>query len=207
MSTIYKTGAAIFFLAAVFLAGVMAHRSWSRQNMHQQADTVYVWKTVEIHDFPTPVESTPAPDSIPPVTLPIDDLTPSEDSSFVSVRPEVRTWRDTLPTGIRYEIQTVGVGTSLQHVGIAWPERHVTDTKVVHTPPRGWGLYAVGGSSFSGFKPAGISPFLGLELEYTKGIVSFGISPGVQWDRPPGSLTHSPSFRIDGTLKIRICKF
>ena len=207
MSTIYKTGAAIFFLAAVFLAGVMAHRSWSRQNMHQQTDTVYVWKTVEIHDFPTPVESMPAPDSIPPVTLPIDDLTPSEDSSFVSVRPEVRTWRDTLPSGISYEIETTGVGTALTHVGIMWPERHITTSTVVSEPYQGWQLFAVGHTAFTGFSPEHINPFAGLELEYTKGIVSFGISPGVQWDRPPGSLTHSPSFRIDGTLKIRICKF
>lgn len=207
MSTIYKTGAAIFFLAAVFLAGVMAHRSWSRQNMYQQTDTVYVWKTVEIHDFPTPVESTPAPDSIPPVTLPIDDLTPSEDSSCVSIVPEVRTWRDTLPTGISYEIQATGVGTALTHVGIIWPERQISTSSVVSEPYQGWQLFAVGQTSFTGFSPEHINPFAGLELEYTRGIFSCGGAAGVQWERPPGATTHSPTFRIEGNIRIRLCRF
>lgn len=207
MKALYTVIAILLVLAASFLSGVLVHRQWTARNVSHLPDTVYVWNTIEAEDLPAPAESIPAPDSIPDVSVPAEAAEATEEGDTLRIRPDLRTWRDTLPSGVSYDIRVSGVGTTLQHVGISWPERYITKTEVRHTPPQGWALSAVGGSSFSGFSPADISPFLGLELEYTKGIVSFGVAPGVQWERPPGTLSHSPSFRIDGTLKIRICRF
>lgn len=209
MKRLYCIIGILLILAAAFLSGALTHRRWYARNVTTSTDTVYVLKTVEIpaEAIPAPAVTAPAPDSIPSVTVPAAVAAYDEERDSLTIRPELRTWRDTLPSGIAYDISVSGVGVQLQHIGFSWPERQVTRTEVIHTPVQGWALSAVGGSSFSGFRKEDIAPFVGLELEYTKGIVSFGIAPGVQWERPLGASSHSPAFRIDGTLKIRICRF
>lgn len=207
MNTTIKTAVFLLLLCFVFLAGMGLQHKISERNAVEVKDTVFIWNTVQSDDIPAPVKTVPAADTVPPVVVPIEQLLPSEDSSSISIIPEVRTWRDTLPTGISYEIETTGVGTALTHVGIIWPERLIKTTTVVSEPYQGWQLFAVGQTSFTGFSPEHINPFAGLELEYTRGIFSCGGAAGVQWERPPGATSHSPTFRIEGKIRIRLCRF
>lgn len=207
MNAVMKTAASLVLLGLVFLAGMGLEHKISEREVSEIRDTVFIWNTVESDDIPEPAETAPAADTVPLVVVSKEQLLPSEDSSCVSIIPEVRTWRDTLPTGISYEIQATGVGTSLTHVGIIWPERQISTSSVVSEPYQGWQLFAVGQTSFTGFSPEHINPFAGLELEYTSGIFSCGGAAGVQWERPPGATTHSPTFRIEGNIRIRLCRF
>lgn len=207
MNTTIKIVVFLVLLGLVFLAGMGLQHKITERNAIETRDTVIIWNTVESDDIPAPVKTVPAADTVPPVVVPKEQLLPSEDSSCVSIVPEVRTWRDTLPTGISYEIQATGVGTSLTHVGIIWPERQISTSSVVSEPYQGWQLFAVGQTSFTGFSPEHINPFAGLELEYTKGIFSCGGAAGVQWERPPGASSHSTTFRIEGKIRIRLCRF
>ncbi len=207
MNSVIKTIISLAFLVLVFLAGMVVQHAISKREISEVRDTVFIWNSVQSDDIPEPVEIVPADTTVPLVIVPKKDLLPSEDSSSVSIVPEVRTWRDTLPSGMSYEIETIGVGTALTHVGIMWPERHITTSTVVSEPYQGWQLFAVGHTTFTGFSPEHINPFAGLELEYTKGIFSCGCAAGVQWERPPGASSHSTTFRIEGKIMIRLCRF
>ena len=207
MSSLIKTGLSLLFLGCFFLAGMFVQRGLFERDTVQQRDTVYLWKEAQTDDIPPPAEIIPAPDSVSPVIIPKSSLRPAEDSSAVEIVPETRVWRDTLPNGAAYDIRVSGVEPMLEHVGIIWPERQVTHTEVRNAVQPGWALSAVGSVTAGGFRPEDILPFAGLELSYTRQTFSFGITPGIQWERPPGAEARTPSFQIRGTLKLQICRF
>lgn len=207
MSTVIKTGLAILFLGCFFLAGMLAQRELFERDTIHQTDTLYLWNEVQTDDIPPPAEILPAPDSVPPITVPKSSLRPAKDSSAVEIVPETRIWRDTLPNGAAYDIRVSGVEPTLEHVSIIWPEKQITHTEVRNAVQPGWALSAVGSVTAAGFRPEDILPFAGLELSYSRKSFSFGITPGIQWERPPGVEARTPSFQIRGTFKLQMCRF
>lgn len=196
----------ILILAAILLAlsfgsGMLTHKALVKPE-RMPPDTVTVFREITV-EKPVPVAVKPAPPSIPSVSIPKADLQPSPDSSEVQVQPEIKTYADSLESGLRYKIQVTGVGAELHSMALSWPERTVTEV----APFRGWSLDVVGHGLMSGFSQDKMEAFIGLEFGYTSDLFSFGIGPGARWTRPPGSPSHSAQLCVMGTVRIRLARF
>lgn len=191
----------LLLLSATFIGGIFTHKAWVRDHT-VPPDTVTVFQT-EYIDRPVPVQTVPAPDSIPAVTVKKEDIIPSADSSAMDIRPSVTTYRDTLPSGASYDITVSGVGTVLQDISLAWPQRET----VIREPYRGWSVDLVGQGMLTDFSMAGVTAFAGLQVGYNSDRFDFGIGPGALWSRPPGAASHKTSLAVMATLKVRLHRF
>lgn len=188
-------------VALAFVGGIFTHRAFSTPETFPP-DTVTVFREVFI-EKPVPVKVEPAPASIPSVTVKKEDLLPSADTTSVQLRPQVSTFTDTLPSGASYHIQASGIGTTLDNISIAWPEK----TTVKTLPYKGWSVNLVGQGIVTNFTKEGVSGFAGLEVGYTNNRFSFGIGPGALWSRPPGADSHKTSLAVMATVKVQLFRF
>lgn len=191
----------LLLLSATFVGGIFTHKAWVRDHT-VPPDTVTVFRT-EYIDRPRPVESVPAPDTIPSVTVNKKDITPSADSSAVDIRPSVTTYRDTLPSGASYDVTVSGVGTVLENISLSWPQRETVRT----VPFRGWSIDLVGRGLISDFSMEGLAAFAGIEVGYTSNRFSIGAGPGVLYDRPPGAASHKAHLAVCVSMKFRLASF
>ena len=188
----------LLLLLSAFLGGIFTHKAWVREHT-SPPDTVTVSR-IEYVDRPVPVEKTPAPDSIPSVKVKKEDIIPSKDTSAVEIRPEVTTYRDTLDSGVSYDITVSGVGAQLQDLRLWWPQKTMVQTK----PFKGWSVDLVGRGLVSDVSVAGLSGFAGVEVGYTSDRFSFGIGPGVLYHRPPMMNAHQADLAVSVSMKFRI---
>lgn len=191
----------LLLLSATFVGGIFTHKAWVRDHT-VPPDTMTVFRT-EYVDRPVPVETSPAPDTIPPVTVKKEDILPSPDSSAVDIRPSLTTYRDTLPSGASYDITVSGVGTVLQDIRLAWPQTTQIQTK----PFKGWSVDLVARGLISDISMSGLSGFAGVEFGYTCDRFTFGAGPGVLYCRPPGTTAHQARLAVALNLKFRISSF
>ena len=191
----------LLLLSAAFTGGIFTHKAWIRDHQPPAAvpDTVY---RTEFIDRPVPVSASPAPDSIPSVKVRKEDITPSADSSSVDIRPNVTTYRDTLQSGVSYDITVSGVGTVLQDITLAWPQRETVQL----VPFRGWTVDLVGRGLLSDFSMNGLTGFAGVEVGYTSDRFSIGAGPGVLYHRPPGAASHKASLAVGVSMKVRLAR-
>lgn len=190
---------ALLLLAMAFGGGVLTHRAWTRA-YQSPPDTVTVFRTQYIAS-PTPAEVRSAPPSTPSVTIRKRDLQPSpEDSATVQVRPEVKTYQDSLPSGLAYKIQISGVGAAVQTMDFSWPQKEILKP----TPFKGWAVDLVGKGTITGLTLPDMTGLVSLELGYHSDRFSFGLGPGVMWSRQPGAASHSAALCVTGTARIRL---
>ena len=84
------SAAALLFLTGM-ISGCLIHRSYVRAHqLPVQRDTVTKWRTATT-ESPAPTESHKGTD---PVSIPVSELTPSQDSSAVLVQQDIRTYDD-----------------------------------------------------------------------------------------------------------------
>ena len=191
----------LLLLSASFIGGILTHKAWVRDHT-VPPDTVTVFQT-EYIDRPAPVQTAPAPDSIPAVTVKKEDIIPSADSSAMDIRPSVTTYRDTLPSGASYDITVSGVGTVLQDISLTWPQRETVRMQ----PFRGWGVDLVARGLVSDISVAGLAGFAGIEFGYTADRFSISAGPGVLYNRPPGAASHQAHLAVGLNMKFRIASF
>ena len=108
--------AVVFLLGA--LSGALVHRAFVRPIV-EKIDTVTVRKTAELDSLPKVIDTKPAPPSVPDIVIPTEQLTPSQDSSSVSVRPEVTTVSGTLSGGLTYQAQLIGLQPAIQSLQVS----------------------------------------------------------------------------------------
>lgn len=190
-------------LVVTFCAGIFTHQRWLNCGQPQQLqDTVYIYKTADVVN-PVPKETAQAPEEVPPVVIPKREILSAEDTAVVAVRPEITTYRDTLPSGASYALTLSGVGAKIEKFKMSWPESVTT----VVQDRRGWEMALVGRGVLSGFRPEYMRASVGIEFGYTSGRFSFGIGPGVEWSRRPGEYSHHPHLCVTASVRIRLCSF
>ena len=168
------SAAALLFLTGM-ISGCLIHRSYVRAHqLPVQRDTVTKWRTATT-ESPAPTESHKGTD---PVSIPVSELTPSQDSSAVLVQQDIRTYDDTLSNGASYHIQISGIQPNLDAVQFTYPERTITNTITNTRPYEGWILSASGSTAITGFQPFKGSAVFGPEISYNKGIFHFAIQTG-----------------------------
>lgn len=166
--------AVVFLLGA--LSGALIHRAFVRPIV-EKVDTVTVWKTAELDSLPKVIDTKPAPPSVPDIVIPTEQLTPSQDSSSVSVRPEVTTVSGTLSGGLTYQAQLIGLQPAIQSLQVSYPERQLT--KTVLAPYKGWMLSATTDAFLYSSPKIQFSTKAGLETSYNTGPFHFGVQAGV----------------------------
>lgn len=184
--------AVVFLLGA--LSGALVHRAFNRPIV-TKVDTVTVWKTAALDSLPKTVETKPAPASIPDIVIPTEQLTPSQDSSSVSVRPQMTTVSGTLSGGLTYQAQLTGIQPSIQSLQVSYPETQVT--KTVLAPYKGWLLSATTDAFLYTSPKIQFSTKAGLETSYNTGPFHFGVQAGVL-------VTRSDSWNVSPYIGARV---
>lgn len=194
-------GVLLLFLAG-FLSGVFAHRAWSTPWV-EQTDTTTVIRTAQLDSLPQTVTTAPAPESVPPVTVPASSVERDPaDTSVVRIRPELTTITGTLTGGLSYQAVLGGVQPSLQQLTVTYPETVVTNN--VYKPYKGWLLSATADIAAFATPQLTVVSRVAIETSYNTGPLHLGLQGGVIMQPAPGSWNISPY--IGARITLDICR-
>lgn len=169
--------AAITLFLLGFLSGIRVHKSWSGGDK-EILDTVVVYRTAILKEPPLVIESIPAPDSIPLVTIPTTMIIEDEaDTTVVSIRPEVVTVFGRLDNDINYLATLTGIQPSIQNLSVSYPKYSITRT--VLKPYNGYLLSACADFAVSTMPQMHAVSRLTFEASYNTGPFHLALQAGV----------------------------
>lgn len=168
----------VFLIGAI--SGALIQRSFT--NPIIQADTTTTMKPAILDSIPRVEDSQPAPENIPDIIIPTVKLTPSDDSSYVSVRPELTTLTGTLSGGLSYKAQISGIMPTLQSLQVSYPERQIT--KTVTAAYSGWMLSASANTFLYSTGKLNAGAVAVIEASYNTGPLHLALQAGVMTIKP-----------------------